>query len=253
MTTISCTYALDISVFPVKKLFHHSHGCTELIFIRAGTGFVSSSGTLTRYRKGQLIVYQPGASHADKATESGVQFCIGVHGVAAEYLPPGVWDCSGRIRDAEEELHYQMLAPESPWKSLDMDLLAGNLVRLIRLDLPANVPQASAPDICEKARRELDAHIGTPYTLDQLTDKVFVSKSYLRKLFKEKYGESPLSYLLRKKLDLAAELLLMTNLPVQEIAARIGIDNPFYFSTLFSRRKGMPPTSYRNAHKKRAQ
>ena len=84
-----------------------------------------------------------------------------------------------------------------------------------------------------------------------MSAKVFVSKGYLRRLFKEKYGESPLTYLLRKKLDVAEELLKITDLPVQDIARKIGIDNPFYFSTLFARKKGISPANFRAEYKNR--
>lgn len=57
----------------------------------------------------------------------------------------------------------------------------------------------------------------------------------------EKYGESPLNCLLRKKLDFADVLLYMTDLPIREIAARAGIDNPYCFSALFTRKKGISP------------
>ncbi|MGE9290587.1 MAG: helix-turn-helix domain-containing protein [Puniceicoccales bacterium] len=44
---------------------------------------------------------------------------------------------------------------------------------------------------------------------------------------------------------MACELLTFTDLPVQEIAARVGLENPYYFSRLFKKRLGKSPSDYR--------
>lgn len=255
MASITCTYAVDIAVTPTAEPFFHSHNCTELIFIRSGQGFVCQDDQKIPYHENQLIVYQRGASHADEAECDGMQFCIGVDGVAAEYVPTGVWNCSQEITNVIEMLHRKVLEQPGKLRSLDMDIISGYLVMLLREELPASSASrqttVSDEDVWEIAKRELDAHIDSPYTLDQLSAKVFVSKGYLRRLFKEKYGESPLTYLLRKKLDVAEELLKITDLPVQDIARKIGIDNPFYFSTLFARKKGISPANFRAEYKNR--
>ena len=253
MASITCTYAVDIAVTPSAEPFFHRHNCTELIFVRSGEGFVFHKNSKEAYHANQIIVYQRGACHADNAACNGMQFCIGIDGVAAEHVPVGVWDCSQKILNVIDMLHKKVLEQPGKLRSLDMDIISGYLVMLLREELPVSSvsrqPAVSNEDVCEIAKRELDAHIDSPYTLDQLSSKVFVSKGYLRKLFKEKYGECPLTYLLRKKLDVAEDLLKITDLPVQEIAKKIGIDNPFYFSTLFTRKKGISPANFRAEHK----
>ena len=215
MASITCTYAVDIAVTPAAEPFFHRHNCTELIFIRRGEGFVYHDQKREPYRTNQLIVYQRGACHADNASCDGMQFCIGIDGTAAEYVPVGVWDCSPEILNVIEMLHQKVLEQPGKLRSLDMDIISGYLVMLLREELPASSASrqttVSDEDVWEIAKRELDAHIDSPYTLDQLSAKVFVSKGYLRRLFKEKYGESPLTYLLRKKPLLAAACPVVSN------------------------------------------
>ena len=198
MASITCTYAVDIAVTPAAEPFFHRHNCTELIFIRRGEGFVYHDQKREPYRTNQLIVYQRGACHADNASCDGMQFCIGIDGTAAEYVPIGVWDCSPEILNVIEMLHQKVLEQPGKLHSLDMDIIPGYLVMLLREKLPGTPVSRqttfSDEDVCEIAKRELDVHIDTPYTLDQLSSKVFVSKGYFRRLFKEKYGESPLTY-----------------------------------------------------------
>ena len=258
MASITCTYAVDIAVTASAEPFYHCHNCTELIFVRSGKGFVYQNNKKCPYCENQIIVYQRGSLHADEAVSDGLQFCIGIDGVAAEYLPVGVWDCSPEIISVIDTLHRKVSEQSGKLRSLDMDIICGYLAMLLREQTPASSPdqpsQATAEeDICEIAKRELDAHIDSPYSLDQLNSKVFVSKGYLRRIFKKKYGESPLTYLLHKKLDVAEELLKITDLPIQEVAKKVGIDNPFYFSTLFTRKKGISPAKFRAEHKKKQQ
>lgn len=253
MASVSCVYAADIAVRKVTKLFPHEHSYIELIHITEGNGFLKTGENFQAYKKGQLIVYHPGSVHADIATEPGIQFCIGIRGLAAEQLPPGVWDCSLDAEMIISKIHNVMQEPESKWKNLDMDLLAGVLAVQLRRDLHQRKKadrKAEKPDICEIARNEIDQHLEMPYTLDQLCEKIFISKSYLRKLFREKYRESPLAYLIRKKLEIAEERLRITDLPIHEISAKIGISNPFYFTALFTKKKGLSPSAYREKYRK---
>lgn len=253
MTSTGCVFALDIAVRKVEHLKFHSHTCTELIFILQGKGQIVTRDKEYPYRKGALIVYQPGEKHADRASEDGLQFCIGTQGALADCLPVGVWDCGDAVWAAVDEIRGLLPQPDSRMKTLEMDILAGELCRRIsrdpalrKIDLPEN-----EADLCERARQKLDTHVNSPYSIDQLGKDIFISKGYLRKLFKERYGESPVTYLLRRKLELAEEMLKMTDCPVKEVAEKIGIRNPYYFSALFRRKKGLTPTKYRLAHRGR--
>ena len=247
MTSVGCVFASDFYVRKRTHLHFHSHNCTELIWILHGSGHVVSREKAEPYHEGQLIVYQPGEKHADRPSGDGLQFCIGIQGAAASCLPAGVWNCGEKVWETIQAIRQLMQEPDSRWKTLDMDLLAGDLCRRIRRDPAVRQPELpkTARNICERARQILDTHVNSPYSIEQLENDIFISKSYLRKLFKERYGESPISYLMRKKLELAEEMLRMTDLPVQEVAAKVGIRNPYYFSALFRRKKGLSPTKYR--------
>ncbi len=69
--------------------------------------------------------------------------------------------------------------------------------------------------------------------------------STLRRRFKEATGYSPKEYVLRIRLSRAKELLTLTSRSVEDIAAAVGFDDPYYFSRLFRHKEGMAPTRFR--------
>jgi AraC-like DNA-binding protein len=56
----------------------------------------------------------------------------------------------------------------------------------------------------------------------------------------------PITYLMRWRLALAADLLRERQLTVETIATRVGYSNGFALSTAFKRVRGVSPTSYRH-------
>ncbi|MDO5550738.1 MAG: helix-turn-helix transcriptional regulator, partial [Lachnospiraceae bacterium] len=58
-------------------------------------------------------------------------------------------------------------------------------------------------------------------------------------------GVSPQQYLLQYRLDMACQLLRTTELPIQDIAKRIGYDNQLTFSKMFKKKYEVSPKQYR--------
>ncbi len=95
-------------------------------------------------------------------------------------------------------------------------------------------------------KRELDSHAADPsFHLSDAVSKIPLSESQIRRLFKNSYLLSPLTYLNLQRLDRAKSLLLASSLPVNRIAHESGFDNPKYFSRLFRAQTGCTPSEYR--------
>ena len=59
---------------------------------------------------------------------------------------------------------------------------------------------------------------------------------------------TPNQYLQELRIQKSKELLVSTDLSCQEIAYRIGYDNPVYFSVLFKKMTHLSPTEYRKLY-----
>ena len=81
-------------------------------------------------------------------------------------------------------------------------------------------------------------------TLSELASVVGFSVSQTERVFKAKYGISPVRYALDKKLELARHLFSTTYLNVGEVAERLAFSNVKYFSRQFKRAFGKSPSHY---------
>lgn len=91
----------------------------------------------------------------------------------------------------------------------------------------------------------IQQHYSEGIQVSDIAEHVAVSRVYLYQMFNEALGVSPKEYLTNFCLTRAAELLLLSDQPVEEIAASCGFKNPAAFSAKFKSRMGMTPTQYR--------
>ncbi|MEV7095800.1 AraC family transcriptional regulator [Amycolatopsis sp. NPDC051045] len=85
-----------------------------------------------------------------------------------------------------------------------------------------------------------------PWTVGALAGRAGVSRSTLAKRFAELVGEPPLTYLTRRRMALAADLLTeRATATVSEVARSVGYADAFGFSAAFKRIRGTTPSEFR--------
>lgn len=83
-------------------------------------------------------------------------------------------------------------------------------------------------------------------TLEALASACNVSPSYLNRKFREVYDTSPIRYLVRHRIEVAASLLLRESMNVNEVAHEVGFHDTNYFSRVFHQIMGVSPSRYKN-------
>ncbi len=101
------------------------------------------------------------------------------------------------------------------------------------------------PDLVAQAVRYLHDHYTQPIMVEPLAELLDCSSGHLSRMFKKETGSSIIAYLTVIRLNKAKELLLQTDVTLQEIAESIGIPDVMYFNRLFKKHAGVSPGRFR--------
>jgi len=82
-------------------------------------------------------------------------------------------------------------------------------------------------------------------SLKDIAQYVFLSTSYFTRAFKEEMGISPISYLLKLRIERAKELLKETDKKISDIALSVGFSNQQRFNDIFKKYVKLTPLQYR--------
>jgi AraC-like DNA-binding protein len=97
----------------------------------------------------------------------------------------------------------------------------------------------------QQCRNHIEQHSLRLRTLEQIASECHVNNAYLCRLFRRYGDESPYQYLLRLKMNFAAERLQEPGVLVKQLAAETGFSDPFHFCRVFRSVLGLSPTAFR--------
>ena len=76
-----------------------------------------------------------------------------------------------------------------------------------------------------------------------------MSESHFIRVFRQHVGQTPAQYILAYRLQVAVELLVTSECPIDEIARTTGFCHRAHFANAFKRMEGMPPAVFRQRHR----
>ena len=91
----------------------------------------------------------------------------------------------------------------------------------------------------------IDHHFEFSISVDQLCKIAYMGNTKLKTKFKEYFGCNITDYIIRKRIDQAQHLLIVTELSIAEIAQAVGYERPESFAKQFHRITGLLPREYR--------
>ncbi|MBW5444446.1 response regulator [Cohnella sp. CFH 77786] len=96
-----------------------------------------------------------------------------------------------------------------------------------------------------KALAYIEEMLGEDIGLQQVAKHVHVHPSHLSDLFKKETGMRFVDYVVKKKMERAAEILLSSPAKISEVAAMVGYEDVKYFGQMFKKYAGKTPSEYR--------
>ena len=106
-------------------------------------------------------------------------------------------------------------------------------------------------DEMERARKYFISNYNQSINIEKYARSKGMSVSWFQRNFKQFTGYTAVQYLLEIRVMNAVTLLETTDYSVAEISAMVGYDDQLYFSRLFKKLKGVPPSEYRKLQKKK--
>ena len=91
----------------------------------------------------------------------------------------------------------------------------------------------------------VDENIGSELRSEDVAERIGMSRSYFSTKFKEMTGETFHQYVIRRKMQTAAERIAEGSRSITQIASELGYDNFHYFARVFAKENGCPPAEYR--------
>ncbi|GLX66280.1 AraC family transcriptional regulator [Paenibacillus glycanilyticus] len=107
-------------------------------------------------------------------------------------------------------------------------------------------------DDTEKLMQQMIHYLSTQYaqpvSIEQMAESFGYNRAYLSRIFKRYTGETPITFLLKLRIDKARQMIReREGLTIEQIAASVGLQDSLYFSKQFRRLYGQSPSAYRES------
>ncbi|MDO4285072.1 MAG: AraC family transcriptional regulator [Eubacteriales bacterium] len=103
----------------------------------------------------------------------------------------------------------------------------------------------------EQCKDYIARHIRRKFTVEEMAGELGYHPGYLSRLFSRKEGMTIQQYILRERLQLAANLLVNSNVRIREISDYLAFHSQSYLTEQFVKQYRMTPSEYRRRNKMR--
>lgn len=243
----------------------HYHDCYEVGVCESGRGLFLSEGEYYSLEAGDLIFVAPGKRHYSRSLKPDSPCCCRFSYFSEAAVHAALAAVGEKSRDRAIKnaalIPAVLRAAETPIATALLKTLTdarggtakGHPLRLAALLLEADSlfslsAEKAAPAIPQDMRalaEHLSLHYNEEETAAALAAAWHLSESQLRRRFAAAYGKPPIAFRNALRVEIAAELLVHTELSVADVADRVGYSSPSDLYRAFRAAHGMSPLSYR--------
>jgi AraC-like DNA-binding protein len=225
-------------------------------FVARGKGQLKLGQAEFPLSPGSVFSYGPGISQdiATDAAEPLTKYFVDFTGSRAEELlrefAPAV-GTAGRVAAPGEiqEIFDRLIRDGQRATRFSAPLCAAGveylLLKIAECQTPAETAETPAFATYQRCRRHIQTHSARLRTLSDAARQCHVDPAYLCRLFRRYAQQSPYQFLMRLKMNLAADRLQDRGVLVKKVAAELGFDDPFHFSRAFKQVFGVSPEAFR--------
>ncbi|WP_438481316.1 helix-turn-helix domain-containing protein [Oleiharenicola lentus] len=241
---------------PDYLIRRRKYGYTVLEFVASGLGHVLLDGIKFPLKAGAVFSYQQDTVceiHTDPHDCLVKYFiCLAGRNAPTQLKQAGVRTASATQLASHTEIQslFAHLVREGQAHTKFSQEICDTLLNLILLKIreslaqPGTAPQAGREKFLH-VKQVIDARAAELKSLDEVARFSGVAPVAACKLFNQHLGLSPFRYLMRRKMEIAAEHLMQHGGLIKEAAAQVGFSDPYHFSRRFRHAHGVAPTKMR--------
>jgi AraC family transcriptional regulator len=116
-------------------------------------------------------------------------------------------------------------------------------------DIAEPVNRHLAPWQTRRVIEFIEENLEDTIRIEDLAEIAHLSGRQFSRAFRSDFGEAPYAYVVRQRIERAKEMMLLTDEPLANIAAKIGLSDQPHLTRLFHRIVGESPASWRRHHR----
>lgn len=256
---IRAAYLTDVGFFPKAKEHYREReeGADQyiLIYCTEGKGVIEVEDQIYRLEKSDAFCIPRNVRHKYYADEKEPWSILWVHfkGENTNYFPleeRKIVHINSRHSDNRMMVLFNLL-----FRVLERNYTIGNFIYisqvlsliLSEIYFREKVDESSVQDRhVTMVIRYMYQHLHENLTLEEISEEVKLSKSYLNAVFKAQTGKSPVEFFIHLKMQEACKLLKSTDYYIYEVSSELGYTDQYYFSRIFKKVVGVSPKDYKN-------
>lgn len=256
---IRAAYLTDVGFFPKAKEHYRERedGADQyiLIYCTEGKGIIEVEDQIYRLEKSDAFCIPRNVRHKYYADEKEPWSILWVHfkGDNTNYFPleeRKIVHINSRHSDNRMMVLFNLL-----FRVLERNYTIGNFIYisqvlsliLSEIYFREKVDESSVQDRhVTMVIRYMYQHLSENLTLEEISEEVQLSKSYLNAVFKAQTGKSPVEFFIHLKMQEACKFLKSTDYYIYEVSSELGYTDQYYFSRIFKKVVGVSPKDYKN-------
>lgn len=220
-----------------KRTDTHIHPYHQLVLPTQGAIVIDIPTFTGNVSVGECVVIKQGQEHHFKADEAA-RFVV----ADMDHLPTKIDQGAEQVFDITPPLQSFLTFVEQQLAHQVHPQIEHTLFALFEQLLAEQTMGHQIDPRIRRSQLYIAEYLDAPLTIDTLSQRVHLSATQFKTLFKRHTGISPMHYIMTQRMEKAKALLTHTDLPIQQVAEQTGYSDLSAFSRRFRQHFGLSPS-----------
>lgn len=254
---IENSYPIKIRMYESDTLLPHWHEHLEILYVLDGYARVRCNSDYFTVHSGETAIINRGELHSFSAPSPMKYLCVIINPSFFSYVKFDTVILKSVI-PYDEYVHtcFSEISCEYSENSRgsDMRILGQAYCLISHLVKNYTLAELTEPEYKSRITRQnkinsvmdyIHEHYSEPLSTAELSERFFMSKSHLCRLFKNATGKTLIQYLNEFRIKKACVLIRDTTESISVIASSTGFESLYYFDRIFKKQVGSSPLNFR--------